>query len=71
MDLWQELVKELQYDPAFDQPEIKNVLSFENLNLDEQEIKKKAMDAFKNLSSGHKIVLLTLARLIENVEEKL
>ncbi|WP_342551082.1 AAA family ATPase [Lysinibacillus sp. FSL M8-0216] len=70
MDLWQELVKELQYDPAFDQPEIKNVLSFENLNLDEQEIKKKAMDAFKNLSSGHKIVLLTLARLIENVEEK-
>lgn len=70
MDLWNELIEDLKYDPFFDSSNISNLLSYENLNLDQESIIKKAVLLFKSMSSGHKIVLLSLARLIENVEEK-
>lgn len=37
---------------------------------DENEFKDIAGRVFKNLSSGHKIVLLTITRLVESMEER-
>jgi predicted ATP-dependent endonuclease of OLD family len=37
---------------------------------DEKELKDTSSEIFNKLSSGHKIVLLTITRLVETVEEK-
>ncbi len=42
----------------------------ENLKVEDTELYKAASDLFGELSSGHKIVSLTIARLIESVRER-
>lgn len=69
-DLWSELVKDLSYDPSFDRAELVNLLSRQSVQCSEENLKKEAVSIFNRLSSGHKIVLLTLTRLVETVEEK-
>jgi ABC-type multidrug transport system ATPase subunit len=57
---WKESVKMLETDPIFKSLDVSNAINNpENLK-----------DFFKSLSSGHKIVLLTITKLIEKVDEK-
>jgi AAA domain, putative AbiEii toxin, Type IV TA system/beta-keto acid cleavage enzyme len=45
-------------------------MSLARPGVEEDALKVEARRLFKNLSSGHKIVLLTITRLVETVEEK-
>ncbi|WP_082979899.1 AAA family ATPase [Labrys sp. WJW] len=64
---WQRALDMLQADPIFRDAEVS---SLAQSGLEADEIKSDARRIFKNLSSGHKIVLLTITRLVETVEEK-
>ncbi|MBV4396122.1 ATP-binding protein [Advenella alkanexedens] len=64
---WERALNMLQADPIFRDA---GVSSLARSTSGLQEIKTEARRLFKNLSSGHKIVLLTITRLIETVEEK-
>lgn len=55
----------LQSDPIFREIEISELL-----DLSEELIKEKGTATFKKLSSGHKIILLSISRLVETVQEK-
>jgi predicted ATP-dependent endonuclease of OLD family len=56
----------LESDPMFQEAEIKGLVDIEN----EEEFKAICFDTFKKLSSGHKIVLLTITRLVETLQER-
>lgn len=64
---WKGIIGILQSDPVFEATQLTEMI---DQDLSNKKIQKEALDAFKNLSSGHKIVLLTLTRLVEKVEEK-
>ncbi len=64
---WRRALEMLQADPIFRDAEVSS-LAQSGVELDE--VKADARRLFKNLSSGHKIVLLTITRLVETVEEK-
>lgn len=64
---WRRALEMLQADPIFRDAEVSS-LAQSDFELDE--VKADARRLFKNLSSGHKIVLLTITRLVETVEEK-
>jgi predicted ATPase len=63
---WKRALEMLETDPIFKESNIASVVEIN----DEKEFKDQAGNLFKNLSSGHKIVLLTLTRLVETVEER-
>jgi len=63
---WIKAVKILESDPMFQESEIIKLIKIN----DKKEFKETASEIFKKLSSGHKIVLLTITRLVETVEEK-
>ncbi len=63
---WINAVKSLESDPMFEESGIRNVIEIIN----ENDFKKESREIFKKLSSGHKIVLLTITRLVETVQEK-
>ena len=69
MKLWGEAIKNLESDPVFELIHIESVIR--NLR-DKNAINKeeKIMNFFKNLSSGHSIVLLTITKIVEKIEEK-
>lgn len=60
---WVSAVKSLESDPLF--AEI-NITQLIDRSLDEQ----RTIRLFKRLSSGHSIVLLTITKLVEKIEEK-
>lgn len=60
---WVNAVKSLESDSLF--AEI-NITQLIDMSLDEQ----RAIKLFKRLSSGHSIVLLTITKLVEKIEEK-
>ncbi|TKI70384.1 hypothetical protein FCU45_03615 [Sulfurimonas crateris] len=60
---WVNAVKSLESDPLF--AEI-NITQLIDISLDEQ----RTIRLFKRLSSGHSIVLLTITKLVEKIEEK-
>ena len=62
---WREAVKTLQSDENFAGMGFDRLLS-----LSGEEWVSTANEIFSNLSSGHSIVLLTITRLVERVEEK-
>lgn len=64
---WQRALKMLEADPIFSDAQVADLADSAT---DEQELKEQSKLLFKNLSSGHKIVLLTITRLVENVEER-
>jgi AAA domain, putative AbiEii toxin, Type IV TA system len=64
---WHRALEMLQADPIFRDAE---VASLARPGVEEDALKVEARRLFKNLSSGHKIVLLTITRLVETVEEK-
>ncbi|WP_439585662.1 AAA family ATPase [Dyadobacter bucti] len=63
---WISALEMLETDPIFQEAEVVNIAK---LTL-EQDFKDLASKTFTKLSSGHKIVLLTITRLVETVEEK-
>ncbi|MGK0307258.1 MAG: putative ATPase [Urechidicola sp.] len=63
---WVNAVKVLEADPVFSESEISKILEIEN-NLD---LNEKASIIFNKLSSGHKIVLLTITQIVETIEER-
>jgi predicted ATPase len=64
---WQRALRTLEADPLFKDHDVADLASTDS---SEDEIKADARKLFKELSSGHKIVLLIITRLIELVEEK-
>ncbi len=65
---WKKALKALESDPIFKEAEV-TALTAANDD-DDEESEAKAMKLFKRLSSGHKLVLLTITRLVETVEEQ-
>jgi predicted ATPase len=65
-DRWVKALEMLESDPIFKEAEISQIAK---VNL-EDEFKQLASSIFNKLSSGHKIVLLTITRLVEAIEEK-
>ena len=63
---WQRALDMLESDPIFRVSRISELASIDDL----EEFQKTASSRFRNLSSGHKIVLLTITRLVELVAER-
>lgn len=63
---WQKAISILESDPIFKSADISQLKNY----LFPNELEKKANEIFKTLSSGHKIILLTITRLVECVQEK-
>ncbi|MGE3779863.1 MAG: AAA family ATPase [Pirellulaceae bacterium] len=64
---WRRALEMLEADPIFRDAEVAALASEE---VDESDLRPSARKLFGRLSSGHKIVLLTVTRLVETVEEK-
>lgn len=64
---WVNVITTLQSDPVFQAAQLTSMIE---QNLSEREEREAVLKTFEALSSGHKIVLLTLTRLVEKVEEK-
>jgi len=63
---WQRALDMLESDPIFKVARISELAEIDEI----EEFKKVASSRFRNLSSGHKIVLLTITRLVELVAER-
>lgn len=63
---WKTSVEMLESDPNFKDADIKYLIDIE----DDDDFKNQTFNIFNSLSSGHKIVLLTITRLIETLQEK-
>lgn len=66
---WLNAIKILSTDPIFQEAEIDTLVRSQQNN-DAKTADDRAARVFRNLSSGHKIVLLTITRLVETVAEK-
>ncbi|MCX6952973.1 MAG: AAA family ATPase [Verrucomicrobia bacterium] len=64
--LWRRVLAPLESDPLFKDAQISKLLSARK----SPSLRVAALELFEGLSSGHKIVLLTLTRLVEVVEER-
>ena len=64
---WEGVITTLQSDPVFRAAQLSSMIE---KNLSKQDERDEVLKTFMALSSGHKIVLLTLTRLVEKVEEK-
>lgn len=64
---WLKVITTLQSDPVFRAAQLTSII---DKNISNKEERKGIENIFKALSSGHKIVLLTLTRLVEKVEER-
>ncbi|WP_432239578.1 AAA family ATPase [Herbaspirillum robiniae] len=64
---WTAAMRVLQSDPVFKAAELINMI---DTDFSEKEQHEEVLKIFKALSSGHKIVLLILTRLVEKVEER-
>lgn len=63
---WQKAMQTLETDSIFRRVEISTLADLQQGD----KFEKTAFQIFDRLSSGHKIVLLTITRLVENVEEQ-
>ena len=64
---WVNVITTLQSDPVFRAAQLTSII---DENISNKEEQTEVLKIFKALSSGHKIVLLTLTRLVEKVEER-
>ncbi|MDA9435687.1 ATP-dependent nuclease [Bradyrhizobium sp. CCBAU 51627] len=62
---WRRALRTLESDPIFEETDATSLL-----DLDAEELARAARLLFRKLSSGHKIVLLTITKLVESVEER-
>jgi ABC-type cobalamin/Fe3+-siderophores transport system ATPase subunit len=63
---WQAALQRLQADPLFEQADVAALV----LEDDDDRFETEARRLYQRLSSGHKIVLLTITRLVEAVDER-
>lgn len=61
---WKNAISLLESDPMFQEANISSLITLE------ENFEQTTREVFKKLSSGHKIVLLTITRLVETVQEK-
>lgn len=66
LELLNNILENLENDPIFKEADIRELEIIEK----EDDFNKISTERFKRLSSGHKIILLTITKLIENVAEK-
>ncbi|TFD63759.1 AAA family ATPase [Cryobacterium sp. Hb1] len=67
-ELWRKALENLESDPNFADAQVAALADF---SLDqESEFRREAVGLFGKLSSGHKIVLLSVTRLVETVTEQ-
>lgn len=64
-DRWRRALTTLEADPLFAEAEVAKLV-----NVDEQRFGRTSGALYRRLSSGHKIVLLTITKLVEKVEER-
>ncbi|RZE59687.1 hypothetical protein C0Q98_14345 [Streptomyces albidoflavus] len=64
---WRRALEMLEADPIFNDARVADLA---DSVADDAELSKRASNLFRSLSSGHKIVLLTITRLVESVEER-
>ncbi|WP_343240030.1 ATP-binding protein [Streptomyces sp. SID12488] len=64
---WRRALQMLEADPIFSDARVADLA---DSAANESELSGRALLLFRNLSSGHKIVLLTITRLVESVEER-
>lgn len=62
---WQAAIQTLESDPLFDEADVGRLMT-----LSDDEWRPMALRFFEKLSSGHAIVLLTITRLVELVDER-
>lgn len=62
---WVRALETLENDPIFKEAKVSDIAK-----VDKPHLKEIATNIFKRFSSGHKIVLLTITRLIETLEER-
>ena len=62
---WQAAIKTLENDPRFEEFQIGSLL-----DLPEEDLAAEALKRFFTLSSGHAVVLLTITRLVDLVDER-
>lgn len=65
-DRWKRAIEMLESDPMFQEADIRSLIDEHN----DDEFKKRSHETFRRLSSGHKIVLLIITRLIETLQER-
>jgi AAA domain, putative AbiEii toxin, Type IV TA system len=66
VDRWKISLEMLEADPIFKEAEVASLAD----DSENEAFDKRARKVFDKLSSGHKIVLLTMTRLVETVEER-
>lgn len=64
---WRRALEMLETDPIFKDADVAGLAQDDGVDSDSR---KEAVELFGKLSSGHKIVLLTVTRLVETVEER-
>lgn len=62
---WRRALRTLESDPMFEEADVTSLL-----DLDPDALGGRAGRLFRKLSSGHKIVLLTITKLVDSVEER-
>jgi hypothetical protein len=62
---WEAALKTLEADPLFAEANVSALADYEGADLEQ-----RARALFRKLSSGHAVVLLSITRLVERVEEK-
>lgn len=73
--LWNDSISVLESDITFTELHVQDWSEIDEIKMDDYKEKRKifyenTIDKFKKLSSGHKVILLTIAKLVELVEEK-
>jgi len=63
---WKRALEVLESDPIFADARVADLAAAR----DDESLRTQAVNVFSRLSSGHKIVLLTVTRLVETVEER-
>jgi predicted ATPase len=64
-DRWLNALRTLESDPIFEEASVADLI-----DVDPKRFGRDAGQLFRRLSSGHKIVLLTITKLVEKVEER-
>jgi predicted ATPase len=67
VDRWRRAMKTLESDPIFEASEVSKLA---DLDPDDLDFQRESGTVFNRLSSGHKIVLLTITKLVEKIEER-
>ena len=67
IDIWKRALRTLESDPLFKEAGMSELTALDENNND---LEKTATSLFQKMSSGHEIVLLTITKLVEKVEEK-